>query len=463
MTLHTRLSSRILTPVLVLVLAGCAHTGRITNTEITEYQHEVWGDDSPDKSGQRSDDVLFYLSFSGGGTRAAALSYGVLDELRNTEFTLKGKTRTLLDEVDTISSVSGGSFTSAYYGLFGDRIFEDYEDVFLRRNVQKTLVHGLLNPLNWIRMMTTVFNRTEMAIDYYDSQIFQGGTFADIAARGGPEIQINATDLGIGERFTFTQGRFNILCSDLSEFKVARAVAASSAVPVAFAPIALQNYDSCDYQEPGWLKTARANKENNPRLDALLQSYDTYLDKEQRPYIHLVDGGITDNLGIRALYDSVEVMGGVTNAARLVGQSPKMIVVIVVNAQTRPKKPMDLSSAAPASAEVVGAVSSAQLGRYNIETIALIEDSLEQWAEELSTPEQPVTPYFIKLDFESISDARTRHIFNNMATSFSLPNTEVDDLIEAGHRLLKQSPEYQDLISLIREAERSEADKAGSQ
>jgi NTE family protein len=298
-----------------------------------------------------------------------------------------------------------------------------------------------------------------MAIDYYDKNIFRGGTFADIAARGGPQIEINATDLGIGERFTFTEARFNILCSDLSDFRVARAVAASSGVPVAFAPIALQNYSDCDYQEPDWLAAARANEGDNPRLEAMLDSIDSYLDKEQRPYIHLVDGGITDNLGIRALYDRVELLGGAASAARLLGQTPKMIVVIVVNAQVQPKKPMDLSSAAPSSAEVVGAVSSAQLGRYNIETIALMEDSLERWAAELSTPEQPVIPYFIKLDFESIADAKTRHIFNNMATSFSLPNEEVDDLIEAGHRLLQKSPEYQDLISKIREAERREAEK----
>ena len=459
MSLDSRLVSRILTPVLILVLTGCASTGRITNTAITEYQQNIPQVSATAKDSQRTGNVLFFLSFSGGGTRAAALSYGVLEELRATEFTLNGKTRSLLDEVDTISSVSGGSFTSAYYGLFGDRIFEDYEEVFLRRNVQKTLVNGLLNPINWIRMLTTVFNRTEMAINYYDTEIFRGGTFGDIAARGGPEIQINATDLGIGERFTFTPARFDILCSDLSEFKVARAVAASSAVPVAFAPIALRNYSSCDYREPDWLSATRARASSNPRLESLLHSIDSYLDKEQRPYIHLVDGGITDNLGIRALYDRVEIMGGVTNAARLAGLTPEMIVVIVVNAQVRPKKPMDLSSAAPASAQVVGAVSAAQLGRYNIETISLIESSLDRWAEELSTPERPVIPYLIQLDFESIDDPKTRHIFNNMATSFSLPNTEVDDLIEAGHRLLQESPEFQKLISRIREAERREAGK----
>lgn len=458
---HARLASRIFTALLVLFVSGCANTGRITNSELADYQpaEARRADVSAVRESQRSGDVLFLLSFSGGGTRAAALSYGVLEELRTTEFTFKGRSRSLLDEVDNISSVSGGSFTSAYYGLFGDRIFEDYEEVFLRRNVQKTLVHGLLNPLNWIRMLTTVFNRTEMAIGYYDENIFRGGTFADMAAKGGPNIEINATDLGIGQRFTFTQERFDILCSDLSDFRVARAVAASSAVPVAFAPIALQNYSGCDYREPEWLINARARRESNPRLAVLLDSLDTYMDKEQRPYIHLVDGGITDNLGLRALYDRVTLLGGAASAARLLGQSPAMIVVIVVNAQTQPKKPMDLSSAAPSSAKVVEAVSSAQLRRYNIETIALIKDSLEQWATELSTSEQPVAHYFIQVDFESIADEERRHIFNNMATSFSLPNEEVDHLIEAGHRLLQQSPEYQKLLEQLREAERQQGQR----
>ena len=65
------------------------------------------------------------MTFSGGGTRSAALSYGVLEHLRDTPITIHNKKRRLLDEVDLISSVSGGSFTSAYFGLFGDRVFKD--------------------------------------------------------------------------------------------------------------------------------------------------------------------------------------------------------------------------------------------------------------------------------------------------------------------------------------------------
>ena len=329
-------------------------------------------------NGQRSDNAFFFISLSGGGTRAAALSYGVLQELRDIRYTDKGEEKRLLDEVDYISSVSGGSFTAAYYGLYGDRIFEDYESVFLRQNVQKTLIGSVFNPVNWLRGLFTGFNRTEMAINYYDTNIFHGGTFNDIIERGGPYLEINATDLGIGARFSFTQERFNMLCSDVGSFKVARAVAASSAVPVAFAPITLENYDTCPDQDPDWYRSDLDHLRDNPRLAALLAAYKSYQDKQGRPFIHLVDGGITDNLGIRSLYDRVELLGGSRNAVNNLNRVPQYIVIIVVNAETRPENPMDSSSNTPSSLQVVDAVSSAQIGRYNIETLSLLEEGSQK-------------------------------------------------------------------------------------
>ena len=404
--------------------------------------------------GQRSDDAFFYIGMSGGGTRAAAFSYGVLQELRDTTYTNSDKEKRLLDEIDYISSVSGGSFTAAYYSLYGDRIFEDYETVFLRQNVQKTLIGSVLNPFNWLRGLFTGFNRTEMAIAYYDKNIFHGSTFNDIFDRDGPYLAINSTDLGIGARFTFTQERFNLLCSDVGTFKVARAVTASSAVPVAFAPITLRSYDTCNHKVPDWLNPSDGHIEDNPRLGALLDAYDSYQDKKSRPYIHLVDGGITDNLGVRSLYDRVELMGGARNATKNLKNTPKYIVIIIINAETSPKNPMDSSSDTPSSAQVVSAVSNTQIDRYTVESLSLLEEAFFEWATELSTPTQPVTPYFIKLDFESIGNKKQRNLFNNMATSFSLPDEEVDNLIEAGRTLLRQSPEFQKLLETIREEDR---------
>ena len=153
-----------------------------------------------------SENLLFYLTFSGGGTRAAALSYGVLEELRKTEVAIDGKKRRLLDEVDAISSVSGGSFTAGYFGLFGDRIFEDFETKFLKKNIQGALaVRTLFNPINWFRLSSSTFDRSDLAAEYYDEHVFEGRTFGDIAARKGPMIMMNASDMTHGLRLGFNQ------------------------------------------------------------------------------------------------------------------------------------------------------------------------------------------------------------------------------------------------------------------
>jgi NTE family protein len=87
------------------------------------------------------------------------LRYVVMLELRDTG---------LLEQLDVISSVSGGSFTAAYYGLYGDRIFEDFEEGFLRRDAQGRLFRGLFNPFAAIGRWFGRRSRDEMAIDYYN-------------------------------------------------------------------------------------------------------------------------------------------------------------------------------------------------------------------------------------------------------------------------------------------------------
>ena len=237
----------------VLLGSGCAHYPE--NARLTQ---------SDPRGGYRfrnlsntgnSDSLQVFLAFSGGGTRAAALSYGVLEELARTEIVWEGQRRRLLDEVDYISSVSGGSFTAAYYALHGDGIFTNFEGRFLDRDIQWQLTWRLFSPLNWYRLASPYFNRSDMAAEFYHRHIFAGATFDDLLKRNRrPFLSLNATDMSLGATFQFTQDQFDFLCSDLSTFPVARAVAASAAFPILLSPVTVNNYaGSCGHVEPSWM------------------------------------------------------------------------------------------------------------------------------------------------------------------------------------------------------------------
>ncbi len=68
---------------------------------------------APAKEGN-SDSFLFIAAFSGGGTRASALAYGALRELASQRIVWEGQDKRLLDELDAIFALSGGTFTGAY-------------------------------------------------------------------------------------------------------------------------------------------------------------------------------------------------------------------------------------------------------------------------------------------------------------------------------------------------------------
>ena len=432
----------------VSIISGCSIQSRVNNVKL-DINDEHLDYTQANHKYNDIDDMRVYLSFSGGGTRAAALSYGVMKGLRDTIVSIENKERTLLSEVDVISSVSGGSFTSAYYGLYGDKIFTDYEDDFLKRDVQEVLIRGLFNPINWVKFISSNFDRTDLAIDYYNEAIFKNATFADFR-KDGPFIQINATDLNSGESFLFKQEYFNLLCSDLSQVDVARAVTASSAVPVAFAPIVFENYSNCEYEIPDWLSDYFNNTPDN-RTQQVAESLKNYLDKDKVKYIHLVDGGIADNLGIRALYDTVNIAGGSEQFLdKMKIKAPKYLVLILVNAAVSPEKAMSKNSDEPSLSEQIDAVTSAQINRYSTESIQLLKENIEEWGKKLSRAEnREVKTFFIQVDFESIKNERQSKMFNLVSTSLSLSAEQVDKLRNEGERLLKNSPEFKKLLKEI--------------
>jgi len=153
--------------VFFLFLASCAHYQSNTPLGRLDPQHGYRFKNLPDDPA--ADETFIILTFSGGGTRAAALAYGTLAHLNATK--ISGG-RTLLDEVDVISSISGGSFTGMAYAL--DRRFPmpDFERDFLYLDVQGDLVRAALNPLTWVKLLSPRYNRIDLATDYYDRHIF---------------------------------------------------------------------------------------------------------------------------------------------------------------------------------------------------------------------------------------------------------------------------------------------------
>ena len=127
--------------------------------------------------------------FSGGGTRAAAFSYGVLEFLRRTEVTeAQGQKARLLDHIDIITGVSGGSFTALAYGLYGDKLFDDYEQRYLKRDVQGEIIARTFSPRNWGNLWSLGWGRSELAAQLYDEILFHGATFGDLNRGRGPLI-----------------------------------------------------------------------------------------------------------------------------------------------------------------------------------------------------------------------------------------------------------------------------------
>ena len=430
--------------IILLLVSGCASYGVVENTPVKDVSADAGYSVKSFQEKWRIGDTMLMLAFSGGGTRAAALSYGVLKEMRDTRVSAGGQNVRLLDAVDSISSVSGGSFTAAYYGLHGDGIFDDFEEAFLRRDVEGALLSGILNPLEWF----TSTGRTEIATKYYEKHIFKGATYADMVQEGRPMIVINASDLGYGVRFSFVQEYFNLLCSDLSTYPVARAVTASSAVPVLFNPVVVANFKECGSELPAWLKAAKKRAADDPELNSIVEGLETYYNRDKRNYAHFVDGGITDNLGLRSIYDFIEVTGGMTRyLPEYQRQPPRRIVVIVVNASTDPEPEMDQSNKQPSLKETIAAMSNVQLHHYNVATIELIKYSLARWAQALSTPEKPVKSYFIRVNLKGIKDPERRTFLNQVPTSFRLTDEQVDKLIEAGGELLRNNPEFRRLMA----------------
>ena len=460
-----------LTFAVILLLALGRHTHRPVNPPLSQYQptneHRFEGMER--RHGEHEDLVI--LAFSGGGTRAAAFAYGVLETLRDIEVsTSSGSRARLLDEVDVITGVSGGSFTALGYGLYGHRLFDLFENSFLKRDVQGMLIRRVLNPLNWAALATSGWGRSELAAQLYDEILFHDATFADLERAAGPVIVVvGATELTTGARVVFLPQNFDIMCTDLSWFKLSRAAAASSAVPVVLSPVTIDNYGGhCGYRKPAWLQ-AFADQTNPPRpagrvlkrLDELEQMDNASEDR----YFHLVDGAVSDNLGLRGVLDFLEAF----EALRLAGKPTpldhvKRIIIVVVNSASSPSFDWNERENSPAALSILVKAAGVPVDRYANESIELLRDIDARWAAQrairdsaaFNKERDPAVAwvangpnadiYPIEVSFRVLADRKQRDYLNQLPTSFALPAEAVDHLRTAARQIILASPDFQRLL-----------------
>ncbi|MCB9725554.1 MAG: patatin-like phospholipase family protein [Spirochaetaceae bacterium] len=200
------------------------------------------------------------LALSGGGFRAAAFHLGVFRRLEALR---------LLEKLDVISCVSGGSIAGAFLAANWGQpdALDRLEDYLRTRSIAvSSVLAGALDPFE---------TRLDKLADSYDAHLFKDRTLESLA--NGPRLYLNATNLATGNMFFFVTGgggvtevgEWELGVRPISNFRISRAVAASSAFPPVFPPLVL---DAREYAAP--------------TVD----------------YVSLTDGGVYDNLGVNPLF-----------------------------------------------------------------------------------------------------------------------------------------------------------------
>lgn len=463
---------RCLALALLLLAAACAYPTRNQQAAVIDESYGYrWNNLDP--SGL--EETLVIVTASGGGTRATALALSVLRGLDNIAL---GSGRTLAEEVDLISSVSGGSVTAGYFALAGREGFDTLEQEFVRRNGMTPLIVGLINPVGIARFSTPAEERIDLLIDYLNKQLFHDATYQALIDRGKrPFLLLNAADMVEGVPFPFTQRKMDLLCSDLSSFPLATAVASSAAFPVALSPVTLTNHSRCPAQAgkawpPAWV---RANIDDpdtpegeslwydNPQRVALGRAENAYaLGKEggARPklYIHLLDGGIADNLGV---FEPFRMLVTRDTQPSFLGQIDrgeiKKLIFVSVNARSFAPSDLDQQQKTPGFVDMLLASINAPIDRTTAGTAAqlrtLLFDEFRQLA--LGDPVKEArfraladNTALISVDFDAIVDADCRRKYHSIPTSWSLERTEIDALFKMGPALLGGDPEFARLLEL---------------
>ena len=463
--------------VVLLALAGCAST-RFVNQPLTQGQTNAE---------RRAIDVshperpLILVAVSGGGSRAAALGWAVLRELRKFRYPAAGESRGLIDDIGVVSSVSGGSVIAAHFALNGPQGLDRFEQDFLVPDNTRALVVDAANPLTWLRLAGSGSSRIDLVSELFDRQLFSHKTFAELNQPGKPYLILNTTDMATGEIFAITPGRFDDICANLDQQPISASVAASAAVPVIFSPVALQNYSAthCQGVTPSQWITKRLSGTfapyiNLPQFKLARYAYDLRHGKESLrkiDYLYLLDGGLTDNLGIHGLLETMvspyaapaivdsaapESTRGTILQALNTGRVKKL-AVIVINARAGSANTISQSATRPGIPGMIGSVTTIPLES----TTASVSAQMDTLLSELNSaggggagdPQfAGMRVYGIQIDFDLLrtSDPQQRELrekANAIPTLWTISKENLGVIEASAGLLLRQHPCFQRLLS----------------
>ena len=400
--------------------------------------------------------TIEFVCFSGGGTRAMAMGFYVVQNLMRVQYKQYTKDSilkwsTLRDEIDMTSGVSGGSFVSAALGMYPPEQWNDFYTKGVYCNIQKQIVLRLLLPWNWFKLASPYYTRTDIAAKYYNDYIFKQKNFNQLYDK--PIVYINATLLAEGAHFVFNEQYFKYINSDINTYPVGFACAASSAFPGGFAPITVKNYTPSGITDSTMLKDPKyANAVRNSSRDIYQYEFAKmyrFLHDSTNEWIHLSDGGIAGNTGIERVLDEWKTNGIINKALNNSDNPLKRLIIIVMNAGTETDDKSCVQQSPPGIAKVLLYTTTTAmdiLSRERYEVLKSKIDELWQTIQQTRSTDPSLAllekPYLIEINARNIKDPVMKQKFDVIPTTFNLPTEQLETIHKVTFDLMNENAEF---------------------